>query len=432
MPNLFPKLKSLGRSWLVIYIIFIGPWLISSPAFSASDPIDQNSTVSATIPTATAAPSSDTQPPSIPILIRPADGSISADNTPEFAWYQASDPNSNYVAYTLYLNGVATFLGVSNDGNGLGNGYTSFIESGEVRLTPLSPLPDGIYSWRLEAFDISGNTSSSATWHFTIDTTPPPIVITGVGTHHNLNLNSTDPSSVPPGTTFQVAGPGDIYFNLTTETYTNLQLTLTTPDGQPYLSLTGATGNFNDLILYSYLPIGQYLVNVSATDHVGLVSLLPVFQLEIFAPQIIIPLPGVSPPPIVVIPPTLYNLPSTIYNYPATISRISTRVDLSFLLLILLALAIMLLLVSFLKRSNLTLLDSREILDQQLTITHSYPDPLDPTKLLTEAYIYPDRARLRLYLPHLGRLSTIRVDSTYLHYQLCLTANKRHYYLTLA
>lgn len=130
-------------------------------------------TVPLTIPT-----SADITAPTVPILHLPQNNSTLTTPSPEFAWYQSTDPNGNTVIYTLYLDGVASFRDISNLGNSSSATYTTILEGNIIRLRPTYPLPDGRYSWYVTASDPSGNTSRSETWSFTISTVYPFLTAT--------------------------------------------------------------------------------------------------------------------------------------------------------------------------------------------------------------------------------------------------------------
>ena len=128
---------------------------------------------SATIPALSAIP--DTTAPTTPILISPQDSSVTDNSSPEFVWRQSTDPNGNTIIYTLYLNNVPTYPNILDSGNTTAPNYTTRLEGNTIHLTPTYALPDGTYSWYVTASDLAGNTSHSATWHFTLDTSIPPL-----------------------------------------------------------------------------------------------------------------------------------------------------------------------------------------------------------------------------------------------------------------
>ncbi|MFH2019601.1 MAG: Ig-like domain-containing protein [bacterium] len=362
----------------------------------STDPVDYNPPVSATVPSQTSETiPGDTTPPTSPILLRPTDGTATGDSTPEFVWRQSTDLNSNTIHYTFYLDNVATFLGVSNDGSSSGTGYTATIDGTEVRLIPTTALSDGTYTWKVVASDPAGNQASSTSWSLTIDTVAPFLTLTKLDNLNNPPI--TEESS------FEIAGPKAVSFVVLTEPYASVRLSLTQnlEDSEP-ITLTSSTNHTGEATFAPHLATGLYSVSISATDHVNLVSVLPTFTLNITASQII--LPGLPPLPV---PPLVSSLPSTIYNLPVTISHV-TSIPIPYLTLLFVVLLALLLLFLFLRRSpNLILLDTQGNPINNALITHSlprsrsHPSPLYYSTLHTTFY--------RSYIPHLSRFSTLTI-----------------------
>jgi len=372
-----------------------------SPAH-ASEIATQSGQITATVPSA---PTTDKNlPPTPPILIRPTNDSATANPHPELVWTPSTDPDGNTIFYDLYLNGIATYLGISNTGNSAGSNYTSTIVDNEIRLIPTDDLSDGEYTWLVRAYDPTGDYNNSTTWNFTIDTTPPEFIITNIDIHHNLYLNSNDPTSVPTNTNFKVSGPKDIYFTIETEPNTTIQLSFYNSDGN-FVAQTSDTTSFTNTTLYPYLHLepGIYSVQAIAIDHVLLTSTLPTFKLIVTQPTLTIPIPGL-PPTTILIPPTLIDLPATLTHLPATVSKISTRSSFAIIIFILLALAIYLLLILLKKkRHNLILLNPRGTPLKHATIYHSIPNKIFQTHSLTPS----DHGKL--YIPHLAHYSTLTI-----------------------
>ncbi len=132
-----------------------------------------------TIPTTASIPALSLTPditaPTIPILISPPNASVTDNSSPEFVWRQSTDGNSNTVIYTLYLNNVLIYPNILDSGNTTASNYSTRQEGDTIHLTPTYALSDGTYSWYVVARDLSLNSSRSATWHFTLDTSIPPL-----------------------------------------------------------------------------------------------------------------------------------------------------------------------------------------------------------------------------------------------------------------
>lgn len=383
-----------------LFIRLISPicliWLIcASPtkALAGTDPISDTATISATVKQQ---PGKSTTPPTVPALYQPEDGTITSDNRRNFSWYQSSDPNGNTVTYTLYLNGVATYLGISNLGNSAGSGYSAQLDGSLVRLHPTVSLPDGTYDWYVTAENPAGATSRSATWHLTIDTTTPVIIVTDIDTYHNLNLNSGDPASVPPELNFDVDGPKDISFTLHTKIYAKVTLQFYDADNQLVASVTSLSDNNGILQTYRHLAPGLYLVQISAVDQAGQAGALPTFHLTVHQAALALTIPG-SPP--YSIPYTPYSIPSL----PATIANLQTPGGLASITILLIALGIIWLLIFLWRRRyNLVLLDPAGHPLHHAVIYHSNPGSHTLYSIHHTLYY-------KSYLPHLGRYSTLTI-----------------------
>ena len=357
-------------------------------ALAGSDPLYATPSATATVPSFMV--ESDQVAPSTPILLRPVDHAVTGDPRPELVWRRSTDENSNAVLYTLYLNGVATFLGISGDGNSSGNGFTARVEAGDIRLLPTSPLPDGVYTWRVDAYDLSLNSSRSTTWSFTIDSTAPSLTIIDLDIYHE--------PTIIEGSNFDIAGPKDVYFTLHSEPYATIELSLTSLDSNVY-HLSSPTNFSGRATLYQHLDPGLYSVIALAIDHAGNTVVLPEFTLSVIATTLT--LPGVPP---ILVPAIIHDLPSTLAHLPATISQIDSRLRLSYYLATLLAVTtIILLIILWRRRYNLVLLNDQLRFLPTATIYHSIPNQK------SNIYHLGPSDHGRLYIPHLNRYSTLTI-----------------------
>lgn len=416
MPKLFKQFLS-----ITLLTIFLGTQTLVS---ANTDPQSATSSATATVPSA-AGTTGDTTSPSSPILISPVDGTHTGDNTPEFIWRLSSDDNSNTVTYNFYLNGVATYLGISNIGNSAGSGYTARVDGNEIKLLPTSNYADGEYSWYVTASDNSGNTSYSTTWSFTIDTHAPSITITDIDIYHDLNLSSNTPENFI-GANFDIAGPKDVYFTIHAESWSTITIQIVGQDGTTTSSSWPVSGS-GIIYPYTHLNPGVYLVHVSGFDQGGNTTALPEFSLTVKQAELIInapSLPGSSPTPIISIPYTPISIPSL----PATIAKITTRLPLTTLYIILLAVISAILIILLWRRKyNLILMDGEGTPINEAKIYHSIPShksTLSQVLVTNREPISYDLNQLdhgRLYIPHLARYSTltIRTDSSTLVLSIC-------------
>jgi hypothetical protein len=295
----------------------------------AADEATTSATVQATVPSNAGPTSGDTQPPTTPILIRPHDGTYTNHSRPEFVWLSSSDPNSNYVAYHLYLNHVATFLGISGYGNSLTHNYAARLEDGSIRLLPNTSLPDGTYDWYVVAYDAAGNTSTSATWHLTIDTLPPTLTMIQLGREDNPD------------------------FIIGSDPWATITLVLVHDTLGTTFNRSASAGLSGQLTFTHELVAGDYLVYTAATDLAGNTTTLPVMTIHIGLPQTTAPTTEKSPPA------SFHQVFSPLSSLPATILLSATKVQSAHPIFYLIAIGTILLLIPRRKR-NLILLSQSD------------------------------------------------------------------------
>lgn len=412
----------------ILYTLYSLLYTYSPVALASTDPQSSTPSATATIPS-TAATSSDSQAPTAPILIRPVDGTTTSDPRPEFVWRRSSDPNGNTVIYTLYLNGTATHLGISDSGNSSRSNYTARIENSEIKLLPSVSLTDGVYRWYVTASDPSGNSAQSAAWTLTIDTVAPSLTLLDLDTYHN--------PSIAEGSNFDIAGPKDVYFTVLSDPFVDIQITLTPLYSIPYTPYTiHSTTNSQGLAyLYQHLTPGKYTISIVAIDRGNNTTALPSFTVTVTQAQITVPLPPLPGLP------ASYSIPYTIYtipSLPATIAKIETRLPLAYLTIGLLALTLAILLIFLWKRKyNLILVNSdgvaisEAVVYHSIPTTHSHYTPILVTKFSPISYLLEPNDHGRLYIPRLNRYSTltIRLDSR--TYILSLSAKRKLYTIVL-
>jgi len=408
-----------ARSLIHLIITLLLFSRLTPTVFAGTDPIDRTATVSATVPTAP--PSSANLAPTSPILLRPADNTTTSDNVPELVWRLSTDPDGNTITYTLYLDGIATYLGISGLGSSSGTNYTAYLEGNEIRLLPTTPLAEGLHTWYVRAYDVNNLSSSSTIWSFTVDNTPPFILISDIDTHHHLTLDSRLEGSINKDTIFELRGPKDIYFTIHTEPYSSVELKIYTEDNQLLYHEHGKATHEGLYYPYTHLRKGRYWVEVLATDPSNLSTILPSFSLLVT--EVSLPLPALSPlplPPQLIIPP----LPGLPPSYSATISLIASRGYLAIYIFSLIAIGIIALIIFLKKRRyNLLLLDYSGVPLPHATVYHSHPDSsksqLSGKLVLHTPVLLTHRPPLKhvlvpsddgkLYLPGLSRLSTLTI-----------------------
>ena len=330
---------------LLLLTLFATNVLTPPKTYAATDPI--NATVSATARVPSASPTtSDTTAPSAVFLISPHDGATTNQSHPELVWKTTFDSNSNSVSYTVYLNGVATYLGVSNTGNSQQNNYISHIGDGNIYLTPTIDLPQGNYDWYVRATDGSNNSSYSTTWRFTIDQTPPPLTVINIDDQY---LNPT----ITEGAIFDLAGPQEVKVIFATEAYATVSITITKSNDQ-IISYSLPTTSSGLATLLVELPLGQNYLVATSFDSAGLTTTLPTFVLNLRNS----PYPGITSFGTLTLVRTLTKLPNDLISLPATISQIKDEKIIALIPYLLLAIAIALLLIIIWKnRYNILIID---------------------------------------------------------------------------
>ncbi|TXH01681.1 MAG: hypothetical protein E6R05_05385 [Candidatus Moraniibacteriota bacterium] len=394
--------------------------LLATPTIHAStDP--QNATVSATATIESAGASPNTQdslaPPPV-ILVSPHDGATTNQSRPEFVWIQTFDQNSNFSYDDVYLNGIATYLGISNTGNSQHSNYISHLGDGRVYLTPTLDLPEGKYDWHVVALDASNNQSISTHWHLTIDKTPPHLALTDINNLYHYPQISEDTSFDLP--------TEEAVLTFLTEPYATVTLQQTLPD-QTTLSYASPTNSTGVALIKARLPIGTSKFLASSFDSAGYTSALPRFILTYQASafgfnQVITSLPKLS---------MLSQTPSFIPSLPATNFQISVYSQYSLYLWILLSiLGMILLIIIWNRHNNLVIYHNNPNHVYRSILVYHYP--FSNTQTSRQPSIYSLK-RGTAYVPALTQFSTLVINTKdHGTYSLCLLHKRNHYRVTLS
>lgn len=138
----------------------------------------------------------DPLPPSTPVLIAPEDTALLATNLPTFKWYASYDAQgiSHYQLYldgVLYLDFIPTVTTTTDD-------YSLEYDNEEdsYALTVTTPIPDGLHTWKIRAYDALDKGADSVTWSFSIDSLIPDLLIHSIGSESVL-ITSQDLSTIP-------------------------------------------------------------------------------------------------------------------------------------------------------------------------------------------------------------------------------------------
>lgn len=110
--------------------------------------------------------------PSIPSLLTPIDNDYTADNTTSFDWDDSTDPNTEQsIIYDLQIANNTDFAANNIVVNKTG------LSSSNYTLTAEEALADGVYYWRVHAYDSMDYSSWTLYYTLTITTTLPDITM---------------------------------------------------------------------------------------------------------------------------------------------------------------------------------------------------------------------------------------------------------------
>jgi hypothetical protein len=169
-------------------------------------------------------------PPAAPLPVSPAYGAYTNDSTPEFTWNATTSTLGSPFTYDLQVDNDPYFRSPEVNETSLSDTF----------YTPLTPLPDGLYYWRLRTLnflDVAG--VWSALRPFTVDTTPPGAPTLYIPAD-NATVSASRPTlywyAVATATRYRLQVDNDLTFSdplvIDTETpYTYYTATLSLPQG---------------------------------------------------------------------------------------------------------------------------------------------------------------------------------------------------------
>ena len=268
-------MPSLPRCLTILVLPLFSLLFSPQPALALENPASHSAQIQATVPEFKV---------DAPILIAPSNYSLTNNPTEPFEWLQAvSVQGISY--HTFYLDGqpiipkILTSIPTINTPD-----YFIYHLNGRLYLTLKNPMAEGSHTWQVSATSVGGTTAYSDLWHFTIDSTLPPIILRQVD-QNKMYWATHDPNSIPP--------------------YEDRHLIVTTPDplilGQveapvsfkyalicPLNALAGCReqsitvsendGNFAHRFT-DLEPHYTYFVYLIATDLAGNITYFPVFTI---------------------------------------------------------------------------------------------------------------------------------------------------------
>lgn len=290
----------LNRYTLSVFFILVFQWFsqlthaqsggIAPGETGATNPKHRETIVSATVP--------DFISPSAPFLISPEDESLLNDATPTFVWQQSTD-NVGISYYQLYLDGALLHNNIPTS-NTTNAAYTLTYDSntGQYSLTPTALIADGAHTWRVMVYDAAGNSNTSATWDFIIDTQAPAFVITSIGPIPT-EISAQDISTVPEEVI--ELEDNEPEFVGTGEANATVQVTVQIPDQANQIINFTIDGSGNWSFQLGILPRDEIItLNFVITDSAGNISVITDLKILIIQQVIIFPptpepTPSVSP-----------------------------------------------------------------------------------------------------------------------------------------
>lgn len=182
--------------------------------------------------------------PPAPVLVAPSNGAILTSGVVVFEWEDASDHPVAISRYELHLNGSIKF-GFIHPTNQTTDDYILTYQDGKYRLQLKQDkwLPDGSYTWKVRVIDANDRGTDSTTWSFTVDSTPPPLLIVNVdGTE--TSISAQDPQTIPVDAFVVRRRPT---LRGKTEASSEVQLIVTYPGGvtKQYKTTATLAGDFN-------------------------------------------------------------------------------------------------------------------------------------------------------------------------------------------
>lgn len=219
----------------------------------------------------------ENQAPSTPLLVAPISGEYVGTGTPLLDWQDATDPEGHSISYVIQVDDSDLFDAPIAE-------VTTPFSSYQIPIS--TALSEGAYYWRVRAEDEYGSSSSwSSVSIFTVDVTNPVI------TNQNVSnfVLSPNGDSVLDETVISYDLSENAFVTIKVyDELDNLVRTLLS-DGEKYAGSNSDVWDGKDDSL-TVLPDGYYLVEISARDYAGNVSVLNKYIYDICvdtkAPQI--------------------------------------------------------------------------------------------------------------------------------------------------
>jgi hypothetical protein len=264
---------------------------------ATTSPKTRTVNVTATVP--------NNNPPSVPILISPDNGSKSSTTIVTFIWHSSTDDFA-MGKYQLFVDGSLLFDDLPPDAVKNTAQYSYKEINGIATLALKYALAEGDHTWKVRAYDNDNNRIDSATWSFTIDSTAPILTITGVG-EVETSISAQDVNTIP-------VDPIEIYDSSPTisgytESSATMQLSYVIPAGfsgagTHILYVTAYTTGLYQFNLPVLPPSAVIRFQILSRDSVGNSTIID--NVPFMIKRRIIYVPGILTPPL---PPEIPIIP---------------------------------------------------------------------------------------------------------------------------
>lgn len=252
-------------------------------------------------------------PPPYPVLIEPHNNKILRSGVVLFQWYGVDHPIP-IDRYELHLNGKMYFPRIHPVNQTTDDYILTYDAVNNVyslRLQQDKWLPDGVYTWKIRVVDVNDRGSDSTTWTFTVDSTPPPIIVTEID-DDPYAISATDPTTFPSEPI--VVNDRSPLIKGKSETGSELEVIVRYPDGtvwQTYTTTVAQDGSFQ--VQLGNLPVDVVMhLTFTAIDPANNSTVLDAIDLVYRPPEIVIPIPDIFPFPLTIrirIPGKIIDLP---------------------------------------------------------------------------------------------------------------------------
>ncbi len=239
--------------------------------------------------------------PPAPILIEPTNNSLHRSGKLTFRW-EAVEHISALDRYELYVNGSLLYgpIHITNqETDDYILTYDAANQEYRLQLKPSATLPDGVYTWKIRVIDVNDRGTDSTTWTFTVDSTPPPIVVTEID-EVPYAISASDPSTYPSEPI--VVHDRSPLLKGNSESNSELEIVVRYPDGtiwQTYSTTVAGNGTFQ--VQLGTLPVDIVMsITLTAIDPAQNTSVLDAISLVYRPREIVIPIPDIFPFPLTI------------------------------------------------------------------------------------------------------------------------------------